>query len=85
MDEIDADFPQPLFLALGLGIVSLTLSFYGVVVWHPALEVGDFAMGLSLITVSILAGLNIAIHYGIMAWQASNMMSRRLCVHHSMA
>ena len=68
MDDIDADFPQPLFLALGLGIISLTLSFYGVVVWHPILEVSDFAMGLSLITVSILAGLNIAIHYGIIAW-----------------
>ncbi len=68
MEDIDADFPQPLFLALGLGIISLTLSFYGVVVWHPILEVSDFAMGLSLITVSILAGLNIAIHYGIMAW-----------------
>ena len=68
MDEIDADFPQPLLLALGLGIVSLTLSFYGVVVWHPYLEVDDFAMGLSLVTVSILAGLNIAIHYGVMAW-----------------
>ena len=68
IDDIDADFPQPLFLALGLGIVSLTLSFYGVVVWHPLLDVSDFAMGVSLFTISVLAGLNILIHYGIMAW-----------------
>ncbi len=62
------DMEQPLFLGLGLGLVSLTLSFYGVVQWHPYLEAGNFAKGLSLFTLSLLAGVNIVIHYAIMAW-----------------
>ncbi len=62
------DMEQPLFLGLGLGLVSLTLSFYGVVLWHPFLDAGNFAKGLSLFTLSFLAGFNIVIHYAIMAW-----------------
>ena len=68
MDALEKDFPQPLFIGLGLGVLSLTLSFYGVVLWHPFLEVGNFATGLTLFTLSILAGLNLVIHYGVMAW-----------------
>ena len=68
LDALEKDFPQPLFIGLGLGVLSLTLSFYGVVLWHPFLEVGNFATGLTLFTLSILAGLNLVIHYGVMAW-----------------
>lgn len=66
--DLEEDFPQPLFLGLGLGFVSLTLSFYGVVHWHPFLDVGSFAKGMNLLSISILAGLNIVIHYVVMAW-----------------
>ena len=68
MDVLEEDFPQPLFVGLGLGVLSLTLSFYGVVLWHPFLEANNFATGLTLLTLSVLAGFNLVIHYGVMAW-----------------
>ncbi len=68
IEQIEKDNPQPLVIALGLGVITLGLSFYGVVVLHPQLTANDFVLGLPLVTLSVLAGLNIVIHYGVMAW-----------------
>lgn len=67
--DIESEHPQPIILSLGLGLVALTLSFYGVVELNSNLKFDTFQRGLSLWTVAILASLSLLIHYALMFWR----------------
>ena len=68
MREIEQENPQSLGLALGLGLVVLSCSFYGVVKLHPEVEPSTFQQGFSLVTLAALAASTLVIHYVVMAW-----------------
>ena len=69
IESLEAEYPQPIFISLGLGLVALTLSFYGVVELNPNLQFETFQRGLSLWTVAVLASLSLLIHYALMFWR----------------
>lgn len=68
LEASDLESNQPLAVAMTLGMLTLSASFYGVVSLHPNLDANTFVRGLSLFTLAILAGLNVVIHYAVMAW-----------------
>ena len=54
--------------ALIMGVLTLVFSFYCVVYYNGNLDQNSITGGLSLWTVSILAGFSIVLHYACIAW-----------------
>ena len=68
IEVLEKEYPQPLWLSMLMGLIVLTLSFYGVVYFNPNLDANTFERGMSLWMVAGLAGVNLIIHYALMFW-----------------
>ena len=68
LEEIEAANPQPLPLAMGLGLVVLASSFYWVVELNSEVSIDQLSPGFSLFVFSLLAATTVIFHYSIMFW-----------------
>jgi len=66
LKQLEEENPQPLSVSMGLGLVVLACSFYGVVYLHPDVQPDTFQRGFTLVTLAILASSTLIIHYLVM-------------------